>query len=51
MTPVVEAICADQNRWVHFMMKFELGLEEPDPRRAGRSALTIAGSYIVGGMP
>jgi predicted membrane protein (TIGR00267 family) len=32
------------------MMKFELGLEEPDPKRASRSALTIAGSYIAGGM-
>jgi len=32
------------------MMKFELGLEEPDPKRAHRSALTIAGSYIAGGM-
>lgn len=36
--------------WVEFMMRFELGLEEPDPRRALRSALTIAGSYIVGGL-
>ena len=36
--------------WVQFMMRFELGLEAPDPRRALRSALTIAGSYIVGGL-
>jgi VIT1/CCC1 family predicted Fe2+/Mn2+ transporter len=35
---------------VDFMMKFELGLEEPDPKRASRSALTIAGSYIAGGL-
>jgi vacuolar iron transporter family protein len=48
--PVVEAIRSDQKRWVDFMMKFELGLEDPDPRRARRSALTIAVSYIVGGM-
>lgn len=47
---VVKAISADRNRWIDFMMKFELGLEEPDPKRAGRSALTIAGSYIAGGM-
>jgi vacuolar iron transporter family protein len=47
---VVNAIRSDQDRWVDFMMKFELGLEEPDPRRAGRSALTIAGSYIAGGI-
>ena len=48
--PVVAAISGDRKRWVDFMMKFELGLEEPDPRRANRSALTIAGSYIAGGM-
>jgi len=47
---VVKAISSDQNRWVDFMMKFELGLEEPDPKRASRSALTIAGSYIAGGL-
>ncbi|MFL5660228.1 MAG: VIT1/CCC1 transporter family protein [Ktedonobacteraceae bacterium] len=32
------------------MMRFELGLEEPDPKRALTSALTIAFSYIVGGL-
>jgi VIT1/CCC1 family predicted Fe2+/Mn2+ transporter len=32
------------------MMRFELGLEEPDPKRALRSAITIAGAYIVGGL-
>ena len=47
---VVQAVCSDRKRWVDFMMKFELGLEEPDPNRAGRSALTIAGSYITGGL-
>ena len=36
--------------WVDFMMRFELGLEEPDPRRALSSALTIAGAYIAGGF-
>src|SRR3954468_10759057 len=50
MQPIVEAICNDPKRWVDFMMRFELGLEEPDPRRATRSALTIAGAYIVGGL-
>jgi vacuolar iron transporter family protein len=50
VTAVVKAISSDKNRWVDFMMKFELGLEEPDPKRASRSALTIAGSYIAGGM-
>lgn len=50
MEPVVTAITADQKKWVDFMMRFELGLEAPDPARAGRSAGTIAGSYIVGGL-
>ncbi len=36
--------------WRDFMMRFELGLERPDPRRATRSALTIGASYIVGGL-
>ena len=48
--PVVNAICSDQRRWVDFMMRFELGLEEPEASRAGRSAVTIAGSYIIGGL-
>jgi VIT1/CCC1 family predicted Fe2+/Mn2+ transporter len=36
--------------WVDFMMRFELGLEEPDPKRAVISAATIAASYICGGL-
>lgn len=47
---VVKSIRADKKRWVDFMMRFELGLEEPDPKRAGRSAFTIAVSYIAGGL-
>jgi VIT1/CCC1 family predicted Fe2+/Mn2+ transporter len=50
MKPVVDAITGDQKSWVDFMMRFELGLEEPDPARAGRSAATIAASYVVGGL-
>jgi vacuolar iron transporter family protein len=50
LTPVVDAIRSDRRRWVDFMMRFELGLEEPDPLRARRSALTIALSYIAGGL-
>jgi vacuolar iron transporter family protein len=50
MDPVVNAITSDQKRWVDFMMRFELGLEVPDPKRAARSAGTIAGSYIAGGL-
>lgn len=48
--PLVDAICADPKRWVDFMMRFELGLEKPDPARAATSAATIAGSYVAGGM-
>ncbi len=47
---VVDSIRADKKRWVDFMMRFELGLEAPDPKRARNSALTIALSYIAGGM-
>jgi len=50
LKPVVAAICADQKRWVDFMMRFELGFEEPDPKRARNSAATIAVSYIFGGL-
>jgi vacuolar iron transporter family protein len=50
MQPVVKAICSDQKRWVDFMMRFELGFEEPDPDRARNSAVTIALSYVVGGL-
>jgi VIT1/CCC1 family predicted Fe2+/Mn2+ transporter len=50
IAPVVDAIRADRKRWVDFMMRFELGLERPDPKRARRSAATIAGSYIAGGF-
>jgi VIT1/CCC1 family predicted Fe2+/Mn2+ transporter len=48
--PVVAAIRANDQRWVDFMMRYELGLEAPDPGRALRSAATIAGSYIAGGL-
>ena len=49
-TSVVEALTKKPKEWVDFMMRFELGLEEPDPKRALRSAITIAGSYIAGGF-
>jgi len=48
--PVVRAICSDRTRWVDFMMRFELGFEAPDPKRARNSAATIAASYIAGGL-
>ncbi|HCF85621.1 MAG TPA: iron transporter [Ktedonobacter sp.] len=48
--PIVEALSKRPQAWIDFMMRFELGLEAPDPKRAFTSALTIAGSYIVGGL-
>jgi len=47
---VVTVITSDRQRWLDFMMHFELGLEEPDPKRALISAGTIAASYIIGGL-
>jgi VIT1/CCC1 family predicted Fe2+/Mn2+ transporter len=47
---LVEALKRDPEAWVDFMMRFELGLERPDPQRALRSAATIALSYVVGGL-
>jgi VIT1/CCC1 family predicted Fe2+/Mn2+ transporter len=48
--PILAAFEARPKVWVDWMMRFELGLEEPDPRRAITSALTIAASYIGGGL-
>ena len=48
--PVLEALQRRPEAWVDFMMRFELGLEEPQPSRAIRSAITIALSYVIGGM-
>ena len=50
VAPLVAGLKRRPRAWVDFMMRFELGLERPDPRRAVRSALTIAVSYIVGGL-
>ena len=50
IAPLVDVIRADRDRWIDFMMRFELGLEMPDPTRARNSALTIAISYIAGGL-
>ncbi len=47
---VLGALKRNPQAWVDFMMRFELGLEEPEHGRAGRSAITIALSYIVGGL-
>ena len=40
----------DKDRWVDFMMKHELNLDKPDPKRARKSAFNIGVSYIVGGL-
>jgi len=46
----VEEIAKDKKVWVDFMMKYELGLEQPDPKRATKSALNIGLSYVAGGL-
>ncbi len=43
-------LAKDKTKWVNFMMKFELGLEEPHPKRARNSALTIGIAYFIGGL-
>lgn len=48
--PVVDALRKRPTAWVDFMMRFELGLEPPDPRRAFASAATIAVAYVLGGF-
>ncbi|MBV9989520.1 MAG: VIT1/CCC1 transporter family protein [Chitinophagaceae bacterium] len=46
----VNELTKDKDRWASFMMKYELGLECPDPKRARKSAFNIGMSYIVGGL-
>jgi VIT1/CCC1 family predicted Fe2+/Mn2+ transporter len=48
--PLVDALRRNPQAWVDFMMRFELGLERPDPRRAVTSAVTIGGAYALGGL-
>jgi VIT1/CCC1 family predicted Fe2+/Mn2+ transporter len=50
INPVVEALSQKPKEWVDFMMRFELGLEKPNPSRARTSAAVIAGAYIAGGL-
>ncbi len=47
---IAEELALNKDQWVRFMMRFELGMEEPDPKRARQSALNIGGAYIVGGL-
>jgi VIT1/CCC1 family predicted Fe2+/Mn2+ transporter len=48
--PIVAALRRQPKKWIDFMMRFELGLERPDPKRALTSAITIGGAYIAGGF-
>jgi vacuolar iron transporter family protein len=50
ITQVVSALSGKPRQWIDFMMKEELGLDQPDPTRARQSALTIGFSYIAGGL-
>lgn len=47
---IAEEMAKDKDKWVDFMMRYELGLEKPHPNRATKSAITIGISYIVGGI-
>ncbi len=48
--PIVEALRRQPQKWIDFMMRFELGLEKPEPKRAMTSAITIGGAYAAGGF-
>ena len=48
--PLIVALKARPEAWVDFMMRFELGLDQPEPKRAVISAATIAGAYVAGGL-
>ena len=48
--PIVQALRRQPKSWIDFMMRFELGLEKPEPKRALTSAATIGGAYIAGGL-
>ncbi len=50
ISPILAAMKSKPDKWVDFMMRFELGLEKPNPARARQSALIIALSYIAGGL-
>ncbi len=47
---IAEEMSKDKDKWVDFMMRYELGLEKPHTNRARNSAATIGMSYIVGGF-
>ncbi len=47
---IADELAKDHTKWVEFMMRFELGLEKPDEKRAGKSALNIGLAYVIGGI-
>ena len=47
---IADEMAKDKDKWVDFMMRYELGLEKPEANRATKSAITIGLSYIVGGI-
>ena len=47
---IAEEMAKDKDKWVDFMMRYELGLEKPESNRASRSAITIGLSYVMGGI-
>ena len=49
-TAIADELAKNKTKWVDFMMKYELGLDQPDPNRATKSALTIGLAYVVGGL-
>ena len=50
VAPILRAFREKPQEWIDFMMRFELGLEKPEPGRALRSAVTIGGAYALGGL-
>lgn len=50
IAPILAAFDKDHDAWIDFMMRFELGLEKPEPDRSLRTALTIGGAYAAGGL-
>lgn len=49
-TVIADEMAKDEDKWVNFMMKYELGLDKPDEKRARKSALNIGIAYIIGGI-
>ncbi len=47
---IADEMAKDETKWVDFMMKYELGLDKPDEKRARKSAMNIGLAYVVGGI-